>query len=97
MHDSVEELHGERRRDLQHLAKYRVIKSRRIQWARHVACMAERRGACMDLVVKPEGKRSLRKARRRGEYKVTVDLRRRFGKAWTELVSLRTGTGGERL
>jgi len=32
--------------------------------------MLERRGACMDLVVKPEGKRSLRKAWRRGEYNI---------------------------
>jgi hypothetical protein len=32
--------------------------------------MGERRGACVDLVVKPEGKRSLRKARRGGEYNI---------------------------
>jgi hypothetical protein len=38
--------------------------------------MGERRGACMDLVVKPEGKRLLRKPRRRGEYNITMDLRR---------------------
>jgi len=38
--------------------------------------MGERRGACMDLVVKPESKRSLRKPRCRGEYNITMDLRR---------------------
>ena len=31
---------------------------------------------CMDLVVKPEGKRPLRKARRRGEYNIKMYLRR---------------------
>ena len=34
----------------------RVIKSRRIQWAGHVACMGERRGVYRVLVGKPEGK-----------------------------------------
>jgi hypothetical protein len=31
-----------------------VIKSRRLRWARHVACMRDRRGAYRDLVGKPE-------------------------------------------
>jgi hypothetical protein len=35
----------------------RVIKSRRMRWAGHVACMEERRGVCMVLVGIPEGKR----------------------------------------
>jgi hypothetical protein len=35
----------------------RVIKSRRIRWAGHVACMGERRGIYGVLVWKPEGKR----------------------------------------
>jgi hypothetical protein len=33
----------------------RVIKSRRLRWAGHVACMGERRGAYRALVGKPEG------------------------------------------
>ena len=33
----------------------RVIKSRRIQWARHVAGMGDRRGIFRVLVGKPEG------------------------------------------
>jgi len=37
----------------------RVIKSRRIGWAGHVARMGERRGAHMVLVGKREGKRPL--------------------------------------
>jgi len=39
----------------------RVIKSRRMRWARHVARMGERRGIYKDLVGKPEGKRPLGK------------------------------------
>jgi hypothetical protein len=33
-----------------------VIKSRRMKWAGHVACMGQRRGAYRVLVGKPEGK-----------------------------------------
>ena len=37
----------------------RVIKSRRMTWAGHVACMGERRGLYRVLVGKPEGKNQL--------------------------------------
>jgi hypothetical protein len=37
----------------------RMIKSRRIRWASHVARMGEKRNACRILVGKPEGKRPL--------------------------------------
>jgi hypothetical protein len=36
-----------------------MIKSRRIRWAGHVACMGESRGVYRALVGKPEGKRPL--------------------------------------
>jgi hypothetical protein len=36
-----------------------VIKSKRMRWAGHVACMGARRGAYKVLVGKPEGKRQL--------------------------------------
>jgi hypothetical protein len=39
----------------------RVIKSRRLRWAGHVACMGEGRGVYGVLVVGPEGKRPLEK------------------------------------
>ena len=39
----------------------RVIKSRRMRWAGHVASMGERRGVYRVLVGKPEGKRPLGK------------------------------------
>jgi len=42
-----------------------VIKSRRMRWAGHVACMGEERGVYMVLVGKPEGKRLLGRPRRR--------------------------------
>jgi hypothetical protein len=37
----------------------RVIKSRRIRWAGHVACVGEKRTTYRILVGKPEGKRPL--------------------------------------
>jgi hypothetical protein len=37
----------------------RVIKSRRMRWARHVVHMGKRRGVYWVLVGKPEGKRPL--------------------------------------
>jgi hypothetical protein len=43
----------------------RVIKSRRLRWAEHVARMGERRGAYKALVGKPEGRRPLGRLRRR--------------------------------
>ena len=43
----------------------RVIKSRRMRWAGHVARVGEERGVYRVLVGKPEGKRQLRRPRRR--------------------------------
>ena len=43
----------------------RVIKSRRMRWAGHVARMGEERGVYGVLVGKPEGKRPLERPRRR--------------------------------
>jgi hypothetical protein len=44
---------------------FRVIKSRRMRWAEHVARMGEGRGAYRVLVGKPEGKKLLERPRRR--------------------------------
>jgi hypothetical protein len=44
---------------------FRVIKSRRMRWAGHVASMGERRGVYRVLVGKPEGKRTLERPMRR--------------------------------
>jgi hypothetical protein len=43
----------------------RVIKSRRMRWAGHVTRMGEERGVYRVLVGKPEGKRPMRRPRRR--------------------------------
>jgi hypothetical protein len=45
----------------------RVIKSRRMRWAGHMARMGEGRGVYRVLVWRPEGKRPLRRPRRRCE------------------------------
>jgi hypothetical protein len=53
----------------------RVIKSRRIRWAGHVAPMGEGRGVYRVLVGKPEGKRPLGRSRHRWEDNIKMDLR----------------------
>ena len=52
----------------------RVVKSRRMRWARHVARMGEGRGVHRVLVGKPEGKRPLGRPRRRLEDNIKMDL-----------------------
>ena len=52
----------------------RVIKSRRMRWAGHVARMGEERGAYKVLVRKPEGKRPLGRPRRRWVDNIRMDL-----------------------
>ena len=46
----------------------RNLKSRRLKWIGHVACMEQSRNAYRVLVGKPEGKRPLGSPRRRWEY-----------------------------
>jgi len=59
-------LHNEELIDLHSLPNIvRVVKSRRMKWVVHVACMGEGRGMYRVLVGKPEGKRPLGRARRR--------------------------------
>jgi hypothetical protein len=53
----------------------RIIKLRRMRWAEHVAGIGVKRNAYMILVGKPEGKRPLRRTRRRWEDNVRMDLR----------------------
>jgi len=52
----------------------RVIKSKRMRWAGHVARMGEERGVYRVLVGKPEGKRPLGRSRRRWVDNIRMDL-----------------------
>jgi hypothetical protein len=52
----------------------RQVKSRRMRWAGHVACMGEERKLYKVLVRKPEGKRPLGRPRRRWEDGIRMDL-----------------------
>jgi hypothetical protein len=52
----------------------RVIKSRRMRWANHVARMEEERGVYRVLMGKPEGKRPLGRPRRRRVDNIRTDL-----------------------
>jgi hypothetical protein len=53
----------------------RMMKSRRMRWAGLVARMGEKRNAYKILVGKPDGKRSLRRPRRRWVDNIKMDLR----------------------
>jgi hypothetical protein len=53
----------------------RQVKSRRMRWAGHVACMGEERKLYKDLVGKPEGKSPLGRRRRRWEDGIRMDHR----------------------
>ena len=52
----------------------RVIKSRRLRWAGHIARMEEGRSAFKILTGKPTGKRSLERPRRRWEDNIRIYL-----------------------
>ena len=69
----------------------RVIKSRRMRWTGHVARMGEGRGVYRILVGKPEGKRPLRRPRRRWEDNIKKDLQEVGcgGTDWIELAHYR--------
>jgi hypothetical protein len=54
----------------------RVIKSRRMRWVGHVACMGAGRGAYRILVGRPEGRRPLGRPRHRWEDDTKMDLQK---------------------
>ena len=68
-------MHNEELNDLcSSLNIVRVIKSRKMGWAGHVARMGEERGVYRVLVGKPEGKRPLGRPRRRWVDNIRIDL-----------------------
>jgi hypothetical protein len=73
---SWRKLHNDELRDLYSLQNIvRVIKSRRMRWAGHVARMGEGRCVYRVLVGRPEGKRPLGRPRHRWEDNIKMDLR----------------------
>ena len=87
-------LHNEELNDVYSLPNIvRVVKSRRMRWAGHVVHMGEDRGVHRVLVGKPEGKRPLRRPRRRWEDNIKIDLQEVGGGRgdWMELAQDRDG------
>jgi hypothetical protein len=69
------ELHNEELRDLYSLPSIiRIIMSRRVRWAGHVARMEEKRNAYRLLVGKPEGNWPLGRPRRSWVNNIKMDL-----------------------
>jgi len=66
---------------------FRVVKSRRMRWTRHVARMREDRGVHRVLVGKPDGRRPLGRPRRRWEDNIKMDFQEVGGGRgdWMEL------------
>jgi hypothetical protein len=73
----------------------RIINSRRMRWAEHVARMGEKRSVCRLLVGKPEGKRPLERPRRRWIDNINMNLLEIGLSVVDWLVWLRIGTVGE--
>jgi hypothetical protein len=74
--DHGQKLHNDELHDLYSLQNIvRVIKSRRMRWARHVARMGEGKGVYRVLVGRPEGKRPLGRPRHRWEDNIKMDFR----------------------
>jgi len=68
-------LHNEELNDLYSSPNIvRVIKSRRMRWAGHVAHIEEERGVYRDLMGKPEGRRPLGRPRHRCVDNIRMDL-----------------------
>jgi hypothetical protein len=75
----------------------RVIKSRRLRWAGHVARRGERRGAYRALLGKPEGRRPLGRPGVDGRIILKWIFERLGVGAQSGLIWLRIGAGGGRL
>jgi hypothetical protein len=88
-------LHKEELSDLYPLPNIvRMVKSRRMRWAGHVALMGEGRGVNRVLVEKPEEKRPFGRPRRRWEDNIKMDLQEVGGVVGTGWSWLRIGTVG---
>ena len=90
-------MHNEQLNDLNSSKIVRVINSGRMRWAGNVARMGKRRGLCRVLVVKPEGRWTFGRLRRKWEDNIKTDLQEVGWEAWTGLIWLRIRTGGDHL
>jgi hypothetical protein len=72
-----------------------MVKSKKMEWARHVVCVGEMRNVYVILVGRPEGKRPLGKPMRRWEYNIRMDLRNTMWKVRARCIwlGLRTTDG----
>jgi hypothetical protein len=90
-------LYNEKLNDLYSLPNIvRVVKSRRMRWAGHVARMGEDRGVHR-VLGKPEGKGSFGRPRHRWEDNIKIGLQDVRGAVGTGWSWLRIGTGGGHL
>jgi hypothetical protein len=71
-----------------------MIRSSRMRWTGYVARMGEKRNAYRLLVGMPEGKRPLRRPRRRGVDNIKMDLREIRWDGMIGLIWIRIGTSG---
>ena len=92
-------LHNEELNDLYSLPNIvRVVKSRKIGWAGHVARMGGEKRLYRVMVGKPEGKRPVGRPRHRWEDNIKMELQAvRCGGSWTVSSWLRIGIGGGHL
>jgi hypothetical protein len=72
----------------------KVIKSRRMRLAGHVARIREMENMYSILVGRSEGKRPLVRPRCRWEDNIRMDLREEDERVWTVCIWLRIGTSG---
>jgi hypothetical protein len=91
-------LHNEELNDLYSLPNIlRVVKSRSMRWAGHVARMEGKRGVHRVRVGKPEGQRPLGRHRRRWEDNIKMDLQEVGGVVGTGWSWLWIGRSGVQL
>jgi len=94
----LRKVHNEELSDLYSLPNIvRVVKSRRMRWAGHVARMGQGRGVHRVLLGRPEGKRPLGRPRRRWGIILRWIFRKWEGIVRTGWSWVRIGTGGGHL
>jgi hypothetical protein len=72
-----------------------MIKSRRMRWAGHVACLGDRRGAYRVFVGDPMERDHMEDLMIDGRIILKWMFKMWDGEAWAGLLWIRTGTGGE--